>query len=70
MLDTYNDWNPKNPINEIELDALTELEQLQEWNQDLLFKIKRAKEQLKFCIDLSENGTNELLKIKLKQIKL
>lgn len=60
-----------NPLDEMEdLLPLTELEEQQEWNQELLVKIKRAKKQLQYCIDLAENGTNELLKINLKKIKL
>lgn len=30
MLDTYNEWSSQNPINQAELEPLTELEQLQE----------------------------------------
>ena len=62
--------NPLNPSNFEDLPPLTELEEQQEWNQELLVKIKRAKKQLQYCIDLAENGTNELLKINLKKIKL
>jgi len=58
-----------NPLDEMEdLPPLTELEEQQEWNQELLVKIKRAKKQLDYCVDLAENGTNELLKINLKKI--
>ena len=60
-----------NPLDEMEdLPPLTELEEQQEWNQELLVKIKRAKKQLQYCVDLAENGTNDLLKINLKKIKL
>ena len=62
--------NPLNPANLEDLPPLTELEEHQEWNQELLVKIKRAKKQLQYCIDLAENGTNDLLKINLKKIKL
>jgi len=62
--------DPLNPANWEDLPPLTELEEQQEWNQELLVKIKRAKKQLAYCIDLAENGTNELLKINLKKIKL
>jgi len=62
--------DPLNPANWEDLPPLTELEEQQEWNQELLIKIKRAKKQLDYCIDLAENGTNELLKINLKKIKL
>ena len=60
-----------NPLDEMEdLPPLTELEEQQEWNQELLVKIKRAKKQLAWCIELAENGNNDLLKIDLKKIKL
>jgi len=62
--------DPLNPANWEDLPPLTELEEQQEWNQELLVKIKRAKKQLQYCIDLAENGTNELLKINLRKIKL
>jgi len=62
--------DPLNPANWEDLPPLTELEEQQEWNQELLVKIKRAKKQLQYCIDLAENGTNELLKINLKKIRL
>ena len=45
-LDTYTDHNPINPINREENEPLTELEQQQDWNQDLLKKIQSQKNNL------------------------
>ena len=70
MIDTYNDWNPVNPINQEEPQELTELEVQQEWNQELLLKLKIAKIQLDKCIELAEQGSNTLLVTYLKNIKL
>lgn len=36
MNDTYNTHSPLNPINQEDNEPLTELEQQQEWNQELL----------------------------------
>jgi len=71
-LDDYitGTYDPLNPTNMEDLPPLTELEEQQEWNQELLIKIKRAKKQLSYCVDLAELGTNELLKINLRKIKL
>ena len=71
-LDDYitGTYDKLNPANLEDLPPLTELEEQQEWNQELLVKIKRAKKQLQYCIDLAENGTNDLLKINLKKIIL
>jgi len=46
-MDTYNEYNPLNPINEIECEPQTELEEQQEWNQELLKKIKKTSELIK-----------------------
>lgn len=70
MIDTYNDLNPINPINQEENEPLTELEEQQEWNHELLLKLKRAKIQLDKCIELAEQGSNTLLVTYLKNIKL
>ena len=69
-MDTYNEHNPDAPWNKEELPPLSELEQLQEDYGDLISKIKKAKDQLNFCIDIAENGENTLLLNKLKNIKL
>jgi len=45
-LDTYNEHNHINPINQKENEPLTELEQQQDWNQDLLKRIQSQKSDL------------------------
>jgi len=44
-MDTYNEHNPLHPANieEIECTPQTELEEQQEWNQELLAKIEKTK---------------------------
>jgi len=46
-LDTFNDWNPNNPINQEENEPLSELEELQEWNAALVENNKKMRQQLK-----------------------
>jgi len=70
MIDTYDTHNPINPINQEENEPLTELEEQQEWNQELLLKLKIAKIQLDKCIELAKQGSNTLLVTYLKNIKL
>ena len=69
-LDTYNEHNPSAPWNEEQSPPLTYLEELQFYNIELLQKIKAAKVNLQYCIELSELGDNVLLTNKLKQIRL
>ena len=64
----YPEYNPLDSLEE--LPPLTELEEQQEWNQELVSKLKIAKKQLDYCIDLAELGTNDLLKKLLKEIRL
>jgi len=46
-MDTYDEHNSKNPINEKEIEVeLTELEQAQEYNWELKQKNKKLKSQL------------------------
>lgn len=45
-LDTYNEHNPRNPINQEELPKQTELQEQQDWNQELLKKIQSQKNDL------------------------
>jgi len=70
MLDTYDYHNPKNPINQNELEPLSELEELENNYNELRYKLIKARKDLKFCINLAENGTNTLLLNNLKKIKL
>ncbi len=70
MLDTYDDYSPINPINEEDLPELNELEQLQEDYSELRDKVRKAKRQLEYLIDLSIDSQNGLLLRYLKQINL
>jgi len=72
MLDTHDTHNPLHPANieEIECTPQTELEEQQEWNQELLAKIEKVKLQIAAIIEISENCENTLITNKLKQIKL
>jgi len=47
-LDTYDEHNPLNPINKPDFEDIsyTELEEQQEWNQDLLKRIQSQKSDL------------------------
>ena len=69
-MDTYNEHNPSAPWNQEDTEPLTELEELQLYNSELLQKLKAAKVNLQYCIELSELGNNVLLTNKLKQIRL
>lgn len=46
MIDTHDDWNPNNPINQEENEPLSELEQLQEDYADLRNRYKKLKEDM------------------------
>lgn len=69
-MDTYITHNPAAPWNQKETEPLTELEELQEYNSEMIYKLKKAKEDLQYCIELSELGKNVLLTKKLKAIRL
>ena len=45
-LDAYTEHNPRNPINQEENEPLTELQEQQDWNQDLLKRIHSQKSDL------------------------
>ena len=53
-MDTYNEYNPLNPINEIECEPQTELEEQQEWNQELVRKNKKLKAQLENLAEIEQ----------------
>lgn len=53
-MDTYNEYNPLNPINEIECEPQTELEEQQEWNQELALKNKKLKSQLEKLAEIEQ----------------
>lgn len=70
-MDTYNEYNPLNPINEIECEPQTELEEQQEWNQELVKKNKKLMSQLEKLAEieqcLSVFGTLTYEQLKEKQ---
>jgi len=47
MIDTHDDWNSNNPINQEENEPLSELEELQEWNAELIGKNIKMRIHLK-----------------------
>jgi len=53
---TFDSRNPAN-INEIECTPQTELEEQQEWNQELLSKVKKMKAQLKKLAEIEQTFT-------------
>lgn len=53
-MDTYNEHNPLNPINEIEWDPQTELEEQQQWNHDLVAKINKLRLQLEKLAEIEQ----------------
>jgi protein-disulfide isomerase len=53
-MDTYNEHNSINPINEIECEPQTELEEQQEWNQELVIKNKKLKAQLEKLAEIEQ----------------
>jgi len=55
MLDTYNEHNPINPINQEENEPLTELQQLEEYNQDLLNKNARLRLEMRKLKEIEES---------------
>jgi len=69
-MNTFNEHNPLNPINEIECEPQTELEEQQDWNQELVRKNKKLKAQLEKlaeieqCLAVFETLTYEQLKEK------
>jgi len=62
-LDTYTEHNPLNPINEIECTPQTELEEQQDWNQELLSKINKTK-----AIILEFETSPNMVLIQLKKL--
>jgi hypothetical protein len=70
MIDTYDEWNQNNPINQEEDAELTEMQQLEYYNWELFNKLKTAKKQVAELIELAEQFENKFLANKLKQIRL
>jgi len=63
IMDTYNEHSPLHPANieEIECTPQTELEEQQDWNQELLAKIEKTKELIK---EYQEYPTYLLIQLK------
>lgn len=57
MNDTYNTHSPLNPINQLENEPLTELEEQQEWNQELLKKNTKLLKDLQILREIESNLT-------------
>jgi len=55
MNDTYNTHSPLNPINQEDNEPLTELEELQEWNQELLKKNTKLLKDLQVLRQIESN---------------
>jgi hypothetical protein len=55
MINTYDDWNPNNPINQTENEPLTELEKSEEWNMELCVKIAKMRNHLKKLKEIEES---------------
>jgi len=69
-MDTYNEHNPLNPVNQTELPEVeqTELEAQQEWNMELCAKIAKYKKVIAECVEILEQTENTLVLNKLKQL--
>lgn len=57
MNDTYNTYSPLNPINQEDNEPLSELEQQQEWNQELLKKNTKLLKDLQVLREIESNLT-------------
>lgn len=53
--DTYDTHNPLNPINQEDNESLSELEQQQEWNQELLKKNTKLLKDLRILKEIESN---------------
>ena len=77
MLDTYNDWNPKNPINEIEIEfeeveveGTTLYSAVNECNDEIIdLYFNHIESQLQNLIDFSKGTDNTWLAGCLEDIK-
>lgn len=69
MLDTYNDWSSQNPINEKELEPLTEFEQLQEEYLELRARYNHTRNKILNLIEELENLESQTYVVnKLKRL--
>ena len=69
-MDTYDEHNQINPINQKELPERTELEEAQEYNWELKIKLRKVKNQIDELIEYAEVNKKTYLLGMLKKIKL
>jgi len=69
MLDTYNEWSSLNPINQGELEPLSEFEQLQEDYLQLRSRYNHQRNKIKELINQLEGFEHQAYLLnKLKQL--
>lgn len=69
MLDTYNEWSSLNPINQGELEPLSEFEQLQEDYLELRARYNHQRNKIKELINQLEGFEHQAYLLnKLKQL--
>jgi len=75
MLDTYNDWNPNNPINQIEVEAevlnqpTTLFSAVKEQDENIVYLyFNHIEDRLQTLIDYAQNKGDEAIWL-AKQIK-
>lgn len=69
MLDTYNEWSSLNPINQEELEPLSEFEQLQEDYLQLRARYNHQRNKIKELINQLEGFEHQAYLLnKLKQL--
>lgn len=69
MIDTYNEWSSLNPINQEELEPLSEFEQLQEDYLQLRARYNHQRNKIKELINQLEGFEHQAYLLnKLKQL--
>lgn len=69
MIDTYNEWSSLNPINQEELEPLSEFEQLQEDYLQLRSRYNHQRNKIKELINQLEGFEHQAYLLnKLKQL--
>jgi len=69
MLDTYNEWSSRNPINQEDLEPLSEFEQLQEDYLQLRARYNHQRNKIKELINQLEGFEHQTYLLnKLKQL--
>ena len=69
MLDTYNEWSSLNPINQADLEPLSEFEQLQEDYLQLRARYNHQRNKIKELINQLEGFEHQAYLLnKLKQL--